>query len=642
MGFPYEIPLKGGLSIAAPTLRQSLGESILSASGWRKVFAVDPDNPDMINEESGSSSITPADKLFAALMADVFADFILRRNPPDQNGPAPLIIGTDSRPTGAVLADIMMRVFLQRAIPLRYLFISAAPELMSYTARCGEAAGFCYISASHNPIGHNGVKWGLQNGGVISSDEAAELKQAFLASLTDQERIDRVSDSLQKSMAPLLLDVLKEQPRYKEEARRAYRLFSREVIADTDQDTASRLFDQLREEAAKTPFGILGELNGSARGASIDEEFFAEAGFRTIMLNRKPGEIVHRIVPEGASLDLCRQALAEAAGEDPAFTLGYVPDNDGDRGNLVFREASSGRVRILEAQEVFALTVMAELAYIRSRRPGKTGLDADEPTAVVVNGPTSLRIEAIAAAFGAQVFRAEVGEANVVNLARAKRREGYRIRILGEGSNGGNITHPGAVRDPLNTLFSIAKLLLLRGHDGDPGLFQLWCRAAGKEAYYRPDFTLEDILATLPRFTTTSAYEPEAKMAIKASRHGALKSSYEDFFKRDWEQRRDYLEKQYGICRWEELNYEGMEAKRGCGSHYRSGFETGGLKIIFKTEAGGERGFIWMRGSGTEPVFRIAADAAEPDSSGLHHYLLEWQRDLVSRADTAACTNSPA
>ena len=106
---------------------------------------------------------------------------------------------------------------------------------------------------------------------------------------------------------------------------------------------------------------------------------------------------------------------------------------------------------ILKAQEVFSLSVLAEVAY--QEFTGKKNI------AVAVNCPTSMRIEEIAGKFNAKVFRAEVGEANVVNLAAEKRHEGFDVRICGEGSNGGTITYPSAVRDPLNTIFAINKLL---------------------------------------------------------------------------------------------------------------------------------------------------------------------------------------
>jgi phosphoglucomutase len=39
-----------------------------------------------------------------------------------------------------------------------------------------------------------------------------------------------------------------------------------------------------------------------------------------------------------------------------------------------------------------------------------------------------------------------------------------------------------------------------------------------------------------------------------------------------------------------------------------------------------------MRGSGTEPVFRVMADVAGANV-GFERELLEWQRDMVTEAD---------
>ena len=128
-----------------------------------------------------------------------------------------------------------------------------------------------------------------------------------------------------------------------------------------------------------------------------------------------------------------------------------MPDCDGDRGNIVYWDEKQKKAVILKAQEVFSLSVLAELTYSIWQH----GEEKDFKPAVVVNCPTSMRINEIASALGAEVFRAEVGEANVVNLAREIRSQGYTVRILGEGSNGGTITYPAAVRDPLNTIFAL-------------------------------------------------------------------------------------------------------------------------------------------------------------------------------------------
>ena len=58
----------------------------------------------------------------------------------------------------------------------------------------------------------------------------------------------------------------------------------------------------------------------------------------------------------------------------------------------------------------------------------------------------------------------------------------------------------------------------------------------------------------------------------------------------------------------------------------------GGLRIIFINKADNETACIWMRGSGTEPVFRVMADAEGSDKR-LERDLIEWQRRMVAEAD---------
>ncbi|HAK46223.1 MAG TPA: hypothetical protein DCO79_09950, partial [Spirochaeta sp.] len=353
-------------------------------------------------------------------------------------------------------------------------------------------------------------------------------------------------------------------------------------------------------KAAASNIGIVAELNGSARGVSIDQDYFESFGFKSRFLNDTPGDVVHAIVPEGASLDLCRSELEKAHAADSAFIIGYVPDNDGDRGNIVYINEQTGCAEILQAQEVFALSVKSELEFMKHSKHGAK-------LAVAVNGPTSMRIERIAETYGAEVFRAEVGEANIVNLATEKRLEGFDIRILGEGSNGGNITHPATVRDPLNTIFALVKLQVYGGYS-----------------------SLTEAVEALPAFTTTSAFEPEAKMQIGSISHAELKANYEKIFPASFDKRRDELKSEYGITGWYEVNYEGTLAREGVGPYYRSGRQTGGLKIML-TGASKDIAFLWMRGSGTEPVFRVMADIEGNDREAMRT-LLDWQRALVAMA----------
>jgi len=239
-----------------------------------------------------------------------------------------------------------------------------------------------------------------------------------------------------------------------------------------------------------------------------------------------------------------------------------------------------------------------------------------------------MRIDRIAHSFGISVFRAEVGEANVVTLARKLREDGYIVRILGEGSAGGNITHPSAVRDPINTVLAIAKLLTIRSACCKAGLYKIWCKRSGQIKKYKSNFMLSDIITSLPPFFTTAAYNSDAIMRIKSDDHIILKDRYQDIFLRQWEEKKDELKRRFNLYGWEAIAYNGTAEKRGLTRFGEAG--KGGLKVLFFDNKGKETAFIWMRGSATEPVFRIMAEGME---SSVERYLLDWQRQMIMIID---------
>jgi phosphoglucomutase len=604
---------------------------ILSPSGWRGIFAA--------GEEERGGEVSAAGALIAAAGAAVFAELLkFRSSAASRNSHAEIpvvILGRDTRPTGKALADTMIRSFLASGCNVRFTGIAAAPEVMAYTARYAESrpeqsTGFCYVTASHNPIGHNGLKFGLDDGGVLEGAEAVKLIQALkellsgpdaagvpaLAARADEDAVKRVyADSADT----------------KKEALKAYEDFSALVLG-------GRVMEEITRGLEEKPLGLAVDYNGSARTVSIDEKFFRSLGLICHAMNAGPGEIVHAIIPEGDSLEPCKLFLEELHRKDPSVILGYVPDCDGDRGNLVIWDDGEKKARILEAQEVFALACVSELAHLVWTgdlcydSQGKALVRA----AVAVNGPTSMRVDRIAEAFGAEVFRAEVGEANVVNLARRLRKEGYLVRILGEGSNGGNITHPSAVRDPIATVFALVKLLTVRsGGEVNKGFFEIWRERSGAEwgtSQKAPmHFTLADIIASLPRFATTGVATPEAKLQVSSGDHAILKEKYQEVFLEEWETKRADLQRRFAITGWEARSCIGTGEQKNLSRFADAG--NGGLKIVF-TSQGREKAFIWMRGSKTEPVFRIMADAE--GGTELERELLQWQHAMVSRADGGA------
>lgn len=618
MGDPNLKPFPSLEGTSLESIKESLEPMILSASGWRKVFSIDGD------EESSTPLISQADKVISAAMAKVYADFVKKET--GKINPE-IVLSQDSRHTGTAIADTMIRVFLSEGLTIQYLFISAAPETFCYTKMNNKADGFAYISASHNPIGHNGVKFGLSTGGVIDGSMAKPLIEEFKKTLLAKDSIDYLITQANAAKPSEIEAVYSRSNSYRDASKKAYTAFTNEIISgSTDLAEQQDYINNLKSKINKNGFGIVAEFNGSARTLTIDSEYLNSIGVTVKRVNDKPREITHRIVPEGRSLNLCKETLEHMYKTDKTFALGYVPDNDGDRGNVVFYNTEKGEAEIIEAQTVFAISVLAELSslYYGGKNPGKVG--------VCVNGPTSMRIDKMCNFFGADTFRAEVGEANVVNLAMRKRSEGYTVRILGEGSNGGNITFPAAVRDPLNTISAIMKLLMLTSEGDKPGLFEIWCQKSSQMSAYKTDFTLADVIKTIPDFITTSAYEDRAILKITSESHKQLKKNYEEVFLKEWEDKKDELKSKFDITEWEEVNTEGLNEVSGMGPQTRSGAETGGLKMLLKDSKGCLSAYLWMRGSGTEPVFRVLVDSSSLDEKK-EAYLLNWHTNMIKIAD---------
>lgn len=589
---------------------------ILSASGWRKVFAVSGEETDTTTE------IGMENTCISVLSALVFSDYVKKRT--GKRTPT-IVLGIDTRPTGPEIANAMIRLLLKEKVVVRYVGVTAAPEIMAYSKLFD---GFIYISASHNPIGHNGIKFGLNDGGVLNGKENALLVEEFKAKCSDEFALQNVSRLISVRSQSDLEWVYSESISTKKEALEIYKTFSKNVISSlTNVSLQDKFFDNLKAQIKANPIGIVCDFNGSARTMSIDKEFFAENNLNFYPFNDIPGKIVHEIIPEPENLVYCAKKMEELqkAGTKDAI-LGYMPDCDGDRGNIVYWDSKTDSAQILKAQEVFSLSVLAELAF--SYWLNKT--DSSYKPAVAVNCPTSMRIDEIAKAFNAKVFRGEVGEANVVNTARLARKEGYTVRILGEGSNGGTITFPSSVRDPINTIFAFIKLLTIKDTAEGKGLFHIWCQLSGQEDKYRDDFTLSDVLETLPVYTTTGVSESRAILKISTMDHAKLKGNFQKVFENSFKNGADGLLKKYGISSYKCILTNATTEKVDAKDFSESG--KGGLKIQLFENSDKPSAFIWMRGSGTEPVFRIMCDVKgnNPDKE---KDLLAWETKMLLEAD---------
>ncbi|MCL2609891.1 MAG: phosphatidylglycerol lysyltransferase, partial [Treponema sp.] len=127
-------------------LDRCLSSMILSHSGWRAVFAESGD------EEDRGPGIGAGHRVLAAAAGLVFAGYLAGRGEPPT-----VLVGTDTRPTGKAIADSAIRALLAAGCRVRYAGFVAAPEIMAWARSGSGNRGFLYVSASHNPVGHNGI-----------------------------------------------------------------------------------------------------------------------------------------------------------------------------------------------------------------------------------------------------------------------------------------------------------------------------------------------------------------------------------------------------------------------------------------------------------------------------------------------------
>ena len=118
-----------------------------------------------------------------------------------------------------------------------------------------------------------------------------------------------------------------------------------------------------------------------------------------------------------------------------------------------------------------------------------------------------------------------------------------------------------------------------------------------------------------------------ALMPVPAIEHEILKSNYEKALQQHFIEQPDFW-KTLEVDTLEFVSNEGTQNIPGPGNRPAPG--KGGL-CVWLVNSGEKRGFLWMRGSGTEPVFRVMVDwnGAEDD----YNKLLELHRKLIAHAN---------
>lgn len=318
--------------------------------------------------------------------------------------PKTVVIGRDTRPSGPMIQSAVTAGLLGASIHVVDLGVATTPGIALMVTRL-QADGGVIITASHNPIEYNGIKFLQPTGPALTAASAAKLKAIW------EKKEFALAD-----------------------ARRQGRLTRNTQTHGEHVDAVCALTDTLGV-AGKRFKVVLDSINGA--GCVVTPMLLGRLGCEYVHLNGEAtGQFAHAPEPIHENItDLCEQVRKHRAA------IGFAQDPDADR--LVVVDESGN---FLGEEYTLALAT----AFVLRKRKG----------CIATNLVTSRMIDDVAAAAGARVVRAPTGEANV---AEAMRREGC---IFGGEGNGG-VMEPRVVpvRD---SLVGIAMILQSMAETGKP------------------------------------------------------------------------------------------------------------------------------------------------------------------------------
>ena len=328
----------------------------------------------------------------------------------------PIVVTQDGRASGPMLAKAIRSGLTAAGREVVEAGVAATPTT-GVLVRHLRAAGGIQISASHNPAEYNGLKLFSAEGRVIPAKDGERVIARFHDSSEPGALAPGVSGVCENTASPRRL------------TPRANAPGSDHVVTDSvshHRDLILKLVNVEGIQAKK--FHVLLDANHGS-GSVLGRPLLAALGCRVTVLGGTPdGQFAHTPEPTAENL-VGVLAKVKAVGAD----IGFCTDPDADRLAVI---DETGRY----LGEEYTLAMCVE--HVLRDKPNAPGADASGSPSVITNCSTSRMSEDLAKKYHVPFFRSAVGEANVVDLMRAKN------ALLGGEGNGGVIEpRVGWVRD---------------------------------------------------------------------------------------------------------------------------------------------------------------------------------------------------
>ena len=291
-----------------------------------------------------------------------------------------VVLGRDSRPTGAMVAQVVAAGLRGVGCNVVEIGIVPTPTVPIMITELG-AQGGIQISASHNPAEWNALKLFSGAGRNVDQGELDQVIAAY-AKPSDWQRFDTCGGYRTIDTA---LDV-----------------HIARVLAQVDVEL-------IRKAKLRV---VIDSVNGS--GSVIAPKLLAALGCQVVPLYTRPDQLFPRDPEPTAANVRHLGGVVRAMDAD----VGFVQDPDADRLAIIDD-------RGIYIGEEYTLVLCSAARLSAAHLAGQTGLVA------CTNLSTSRMLEDVAARFGGTVIRSKVGEAHVVGAMQAN-----QALIGGEGNGG--------------------------------------------------------------------------------------------------------------------------------------------------------------------------------------------------------------
>lgn len=337
------------------------------------------------------------------VLLDIYLD-ILKNLHPISERPT-IVTGRDGRPSGEKMLNLVNSYFLEKGFNVLSLNITTTPTLQIYVKE-REAYGGVMITASHNPPQWNGLKFFNTNGEIL----APELMK------TIQEKFQTHKVSFYKHCTEI--------PKIQLQTEDAIHTHLKKILS---LPLLPKNFSYLGDKPV-----AIDVINSG--GLIILPILLGELGLKNYtLINADLGKFKRFPEPIPDNLQILSQKVKGK------FFLTIVVDPDVDR--VVFLDENGSPFG-----EEYTLVAVADfiLSYF----------DKMNTKVVVTNFSTTYAIEEICAKHGADIFRAPVGESNIIRLMKEK-----MAVIGGEGSGGVIFPQVHYCRDAITTIALFLSIL---------------------------------------------------------------------------------------------------------------------------------------------------------------------------------------